>query len=105
MSGLTPVQVFRVQAEDDSGYPRGAVGYFTSEFRARTAAKGKGAWGSDGRVDTAWAVSDGNGKFHILVQEQPLELDIDYLQAEKDAKAAALAKLTPHERQLLGLRD
>lgn len=69
------------------------VGYFTNEDVAKAAVKGKGWWGSDGSV-------------------HPIEIDIKIFETREefdgvtleDEKAAALAKLSDHDKKLLGLK-
>jgi hypothetical protein len=103
MTAINPVAIFRVREIQDSERLGKVVGYFTTGDKAKIAAKGKGAWGSEGEITPAWALPAEGGKFHILEQQEPLELDVDFVAFEKAARDAALAKLTPDERQLLGI--
>lgn len=68
-------------------------GYFTDENVAIQAVKGKGWYGSDGSVKPA--------EIDIKVFETREEFDGVTLE---DEKAAALAKLSDHDKKVLGLK-
>ena len=70
---------------------------------AQTFAKGKGYYGSMGRIQESAAI-DLSGNLYLLASPTPVVFeDVKALQeAEKQAKlAAALAKLTPEEIELI----
>lgn len=68
-------------------------GYFTDKDVATQAVKGKGWWGSDGHVSPT--------EIDIKVFETREEFDGVTLE---DEKAAALAKLSDHDKKVLGIK-
>lgn len=80
-----------VSTDDRSGSQ--FVGYFTNEDVAKSVVKGKGWWGSDGSVRAI--------DIDIKIFETREEFDGVSME---DEKAAALAKLSDHEKKLLGLK-
>jgi len=57
-------------------------------------------------VSAVWAVGPTDaGKWYLLQQPQPVELGVDFDRQRAEAKARALAKLSPEERAALGIVD
>lgn len=77
---------------DDRGASN-LVGYFTDQDVAKQVVKGKGWWGSDGNVNAI--------DLHIKIFETREEFDGVTLE---DEKAAALAKLSDHDKKVLGFK-
>lgn len=98
--------VWTVWETDDDGRRRHKfVGVFDTPSKANLAAKSKGSWGAPGDVDEALGLFIGPNEDRCFLMTSPLdyELNVDIPGFEKKARAEALAKLTPLERQLLGL--
>lgn len=62
---------------------------FSDETVARIAAKGQGEWGSDASV------------YQMMLYDTCQEFNADQ---EEKSKKEALAKLTPYERKILGIK-
>lgn len=97
-------KVFQVShVRDEYNRLGDVVGFYTTEAAAAAAAKGKGFYSGPGDIKPVTAMEGPDGEFYILVRPEPVKLDVDLLTLVADAKKAALAKLTPEERTLLGL--
>ena len=81
-----------INTSEDGRGPSSRVGYFTNYTDAHKAVKGKSAWGSDGTVQST--VVD------VKIYETFAEFENVVYMVEYNA---ALAKLTPKERLILGL--
>ena len=97
----------RVYAAYETGEHTSAIliGYYTDEADARDAAKGRG-WYSDGRVE-AVAVTYLRGADGYYSNDA-VRIDLGDIISPRPAglaalKAAALAKLSPEERNALGI--
>jgi hypothetical protein len=99
----TPIQVFRANEANDDGRDTKLIGYFREEAGAKLAAKKRGGYG-DGNVHPVMAIPADDGKFYILAEPEAMTLDVDLIKLEKEARKAALAKLTPEEIALLNIK-
>lgn len=79
------------------------IGVFRSKHLAVRAADGKGWYGGSGEVVECSIIITDDGTY-ILESLDPVTLDVDEIQAHKQAVAQAKAKLTPKELALLGLK-
>ncbi len=104
----TLTKVFKVTETTDEFNGLGdVVGIFPTKISAETAANGKGWYGGQAKIEEVWAVPTGEmpGQYYILESKISYGLGIDNVKRANDDKAAALAKLTPRERKLLGLEE
>ncbi len=101
---VNPVEVFRVRETDDDGRPSNLVGYYREQLGAKVAAKGRGGYGAEGDIQPVKAIPAEDGKFYILAEPEAMVLDVDLIKLQKEARDAALAKLTPEEIALLKIK-
>jgi len=101
--------VHRVVGNTDRGGAGASVvlGYFLDRGAAESFAVGKGVWGTNAEVVTetlkvvsAFNPQDKRSASHFYLLGAPIYAGEA---PEGDRRAAALAKLTPEERKLLGL--
>jgi len=99
---LIPVKV--VWQLDIDGRRQSRVGVFTHKnlSAAIAAASNKGAWGGEGEIADGQAV-EVDGKFYLLENIPPVDLDGQASALKEKLKQQALAKLTLQEREALGL--
>ncbi len=88
---------------DETGRDGNLVSCWETEQAAQNNCKGQGWYGGPGNVRELSAIRLPDGRVFALLQSEPVTLGVDFVQQKRDAKAAALAKLTPGERDLLGL--
>lgn len=108
MSQPIPIPVFRVrEVTSEYGGLGRLIGIFSTQENADAAAKGQGWWGSDGNIEPLFAIPDEAhpGRFFILIQADSVQLDLNLPQIEAELKAGALAKLSPEEKAVLGLKS
>lgn len=96
--GYKIVDVYAAYDEDMDGRKKNVLGYFTAYTKAVGAARGQGAWGGNGQVETKRAIVIG-GKYFILEHESPVMNKT----LNDIVKANALNKLTVAEKRALGL--
>ncbi len=97
--------VYANSGERDKGKPTHA---FSTDFMANTFAHGRG-WGgglSVAPVEKRRAIRSNTGDVYLLDDqiEQPVDLDGLRTESEEQERQEALAKLTPRQRQLLGIK-
>lgn len=102
MSELKIERAYRVIGSHDSDWggpclPDFTIGYYWNRDAALEKAKGAGSWGTDGEIEEV-EVLKANG--NIFVLSGPIQIFDD---VDDEEKQAALAKLTPRQRRLLGL--
>jgi hypothetical protein len=93
------------QAHGDSGSDMGTGPVFAhlrTEAAAKTAAKSRGWYGSDGQVSKATALVV-DGQYWLLAHDKPI--DIDSEQAKRDAalREKTLSSLNAEQLRVLGL--
>lgn len=81
------------------------VGVFINEEGAKIAARNKGWWGGEGEITKKPGMLNPVNRKEVIVIDMIIEPDIDLIEAAKKDRAAAIAKLIPRERELLGVRD
>jgi hypothetical protein len=79
------------------------VGYFTSEDKAKVAAEGRGWWGGEGAIRETAGITVHPGLTFPLADITPLKLDVDLITDAAKVRQDALKKLTPREREILGV--
>lgn len=98
------VTLYKVTANTDTTEGRGStyvIGWFVDAGVAKKAAKGKGVMGTDSPVDpVACSVIRTDDGSVFLVGD---EVQITY-EDPKEVRERALAKLTPEERNALGIK-
>lgn len=87
------------QAMSSNGYRDSPMGIYRDSAKAGEVTKNN--WGSEPR--DRYAIESG-GKFYLLESYHPIDFKDDEVDRKK-IKKAALKKLTPLERQVLGLDD
>lgn len=90
---------------DEYGRPGQLVGVFMSDSAAKTAAAKKGWWGGEGEITKKLGMLNPVDKMEIIVIDMIIKPDIDLIAAAKKDRQVALAKLTPRERELLGIKE
>lgn len=78
--------------------------FFSSEYLACHEARGKGWYGGDAPVRQHHAV-EVDGKFYLLEDAEPIDLDGELKAKNEQLKEKALAKLSEEEKRALGLMD
>lgn len=89
--------------EDEYGRRGRMVGIFDTAEAANAAAKGKGWYGGHGDVAQGTALQIGNLTYFLAIGSA-IKLNVDLVKTEKEEIAAAKAKLTDREKQLLGIK-
>lgn len=105
---LIPTQVFTAhETVDEFNRKSALIGVYGTREWADAAAKGRGWYGGMGAVEAMWAlpVPGKRGEFYLLQSDKTYTLNVDLVDRDRAEKAAALAKLTPAERTLLGLEE
>ena len=95
------ITIWQVTGDKDQTEGRGGtyvVGYTKTEKEAQELARGKGVMGSDGEVHLKQAIKFDHGAIYEIGER------CDEQWAKMERKAAALAKLTPEDREALGLK-
>ncbi len=97
---------FRVNiSEGEQGLTGRVVGYFTDINQADMAAKGQGWYGGNGHVTPVTIIQiDEFGSNFELVSDAPVLLDVNLVDLAKQKRREALAKLTPEEISILGIK-
>ncbi|MBK3780238.1 hypothetical protein G3A43_08205 [Paraburkholderia aspalathi] len=106
------ITIFEVRQTTDERGTRGTVvGYCDSQSTADACAKGEGWWGGMGMV-TEMSALVVDGKVWALRQPEPVEVlnltavralkPIPQSELDTNLRNAALAKLSPDERRVLG---
>lgn len=93
---------------DEYGRRGSLVGVFDSEGGGKLAAKGVGWYGSEGSIDKVklLLVGSGLGQMAIMITGPlPLPLNAKLADIQKKRRAEALAKLTPEDITLLGIKE
>jgi hypothetical protein len=106
---IVPVVAYEAQGDtnmDDGRGPMRHIGWFLNEDLAREAAKGQGAMGTPGYVrnltcDAVIYTDPKTNKEVIRRIGEVLAIEFD---DTDEVRARALAKLSPKERQVLGLK-
>ena len=80
------------------------IGYARTKGEAETIARGQGWYGGDGSVRQCWAIQLDTGEVFALAGTEPLDLDGSVAKAREAARKQALAKLSPAEQVLLGIK-
>jgi hypothetical protein len=97
--------IYEAVGSNDSGWGGNhysfPVGYASTHYGAQTLARGKGGWGSDGSVKEVAAVEI-DGRIYLVTG--PIDLDGKEAEAKENFRQNALAKLTPAEREALGVK-
>lgn len=97
------IEVWMAHGDSGSEYRTGPViAYCSTEHIAREAARDQGWYGSDGAVTNCAALRI-EGNVWLLREREPVDLDGAKRARDAAARQAALAKLTPEEREVLGL--
>jgi hypothetical protein len=101
---VTAWEVF--ETVDERGSRGGSAGVFSRQSEADMVAAGKGWYGGKGNVAEVVLLRVlSTGEHFKLMARAPVDLD-GRLQAERDGlRTKALEKLTPEERQALGLSE
>jgi hypothetical protein len=86
---------------DHGGTPTYTVGWYLTQIEAIEAVKTSGSWGSPGKVNMVQVLkedhADGSSSYYEIRHIEVSSVDMN------KARERALAKLTPAEKQLLGL--
>lgn len=88
------------QGDDDRSFGHPAW-FFTFEADARNAAKGRGWYGGIAPVTERYIVTSGK-KSYLLAKETPVVLN-EIPESVLEKRKKILCKLTPEEREVLGL--
>lgn len=99
---LIPVKI--VWQLDTDGRRQNRVAVFTHKnlSAAIAAAAGKGSWGGESEISDGQAV-EVDGKFYLLENIPPVDLDGQAGKLKERLKQQAMAKLSPAELDALGL--
>jgi hypothetical protein len=89
---------------DDRGRTGAVVGVFTHEHDAQEGAKGKGWYGGPGWIEKADGYIVGDLVIFPKVKIHTEDLNLDLPKRAKERRNVALAKLTPEEITLLGIK-
>lgn len=89
---------------DDRGRTGDLIGVFFSAEEADKAAKGKGWYGGQGEVRERAVLMDESGSVYILESAAPITPGVNLPEEHKAKVRAALDKLTPEDRALLGIK-
>jgi hypothetical protein len=95
-------QVYVVYENSDERSIGTPAWYFTDLAKAEAAAKGRGWYGGDAPIRDRYVAYVGGGWAFLVVDEEPIRLD-QGPDEQAAIKEAALKKLTPEEKQILGL--
>lgn len=97
---MTPVRMYGV-------FDSGIDGRAPSVLKAVCELEGHAAVvaGPYRHVSPVWAIPLGDGRCYVLERPEAVILGVDFDQQRKDARAAALAKLSPEDRRALGVGD
>lgn len=87
---------------DEFGRHGEFIGHFSVRSAAEHSAKGRGWYAGWGNIVEGFA-AEIDGKVYALASDQPIELNVDSAMQRRAEVDAARAKLSPRERQLLGL--
>jgi hypothetical protein len=86
---------------DERGSLGPTIGVFRRRADADAAAMNRGAYGGNGVVRERYGI-EANGRCWLLDDPEGVLLDVDIAKRRKEIADAALAKLTPEEREALG---
>lgn len=104
MAEVKLINAYKVSANSDLNEGRGhtiILGYYSNRNAATLAAKGQDVMGTDAKVEPInLKCVDVNGQLHLIGGK--IEILDNYI-SPKELKEAALAKLTPAERRVLGV--
>lgn len=99
------IKVYQVNSLDIDGRLSGIVGHFSTHDLAAKAAKGHGSWGGMGQIALVPAMQLPTGQTWVLLQEDPVDLDMKSAKSDEMLREMVLARLTPEERRVLGLEE
>jgi hypothetical protein len=103
-SSLEVKQIWVAHGDNDGGIGLGsALGYYSSEYEALKAAKGKGYWGGDGVASSRYAIFHGDDVW-LLANKNPI--DLDGTKATNDAllRADIIKSLSSEQLRVLGIK-
>lgn len=101
--GIVFFNVYQIyEGGDEWGNERPAE-FYSTHTKATLAAKGRGAYGGNAKVETKYAVSF-NGVVYVLADKNPIDLDGQLAQRTENIRKQALAKLTPEEVEALKIK-
>lgn len=90
---------------DDHGRGDELIGIYTTSAAAEATVKGRGWFGGNGAVKKADGYFVGDLVIFPNIKIDAVDLNVDLPRKVETQRAAALAKLTPEERKLLGLKE
>jgi hypothetical protein len=100
----TPFEVFGAfETINENGTLGACHGWFRAKFLADQAAKDKGWYGGNGRVEKRWAICADDGEVFLLAQPQPIDLDGTQREYEEALRKKTLDGLTAEQKRVLGL--
>ena len=94
------------ECDDDRGRNGAFIGIFRTQQAAKTAAAGRGFYGSEGNVEQRKAAYFADDVLYLLDRTAPmaLVLGIDLIKTKEKRIKQAMDKLTDEEVELLGLK-
>lgn len=105
---MTDLEILKVYAAYETHDERGShgemIGVFTSRHVADQAAEKRGWYGGKGAVVEYSALSLDDGTVLLLKSSVPVPCGVDLITRRKEEIAAAKAKLTARELELLGIK-
>lgn len=95
------------KVEDEYGRSTKLIGIFEKEADAEEAAKGQGWWAGDGNVEKRFVIKLQGGSCFLLdkYETNRMSMNVNFLDEKKKMREAALAKLSPEEKIVLGLSE
>ena len=93
--------VYAVHQNDDDRNSGNPAWFFTDEAKANAVADKRGWYGGKAPVRQRYAIKV-NGACYLLETKEPIDLDSSP-EDDLSNREAALSKLTPEERKLLGV--
>jgi hypothetical protein len=100
----TMVDLWEVRGQGDSDFgnaPTYTTGWYLTELEAVACAKGKGAWGSDGKINRHQVLKqdheNGSSSYYKIQSIEISPGDLEKMKIE------ALSKLTAADKKILGL--
>jgi len=94
--------VYSVNIDDLDGRVFGALAYFSTKESATEYAKGRGDWGDNAPVSACPSISI-DGIVYVLKQYEPIDLDLQQANYDKELRERTLASLTSEQRRVLGI--
>lgn len=97
--------VYKDKGDDRTTVKGDLVGFYYDSEDAEDAARGHGWYGGNGVIEKTFALKINDDSYFLLIQPEPVPIDVNLAAKKEGERKAALRKLTAKERELLGLPD